>query len=51
MKTDNIIPCILKVTASDKLNIEDDLKSPESAKSLEQLINEQEKEENIEEKN
>jgi len=49
MNTDNIIPCILKVTASYNLNIENDLNQPESTKSLEQLINEQKKEENTEE--
>ncbi len=44
MNTDNLIPCILKVTASDNLNIENDLKTPESSKSIEQLLYEQKEE-------
>lgn len=47
MNIDHIVPSILKVTASENVNIENDLNQPESAKSLEQLLNEQkEKEDN-----
>lgn len=42
MNIDHIVPSILKVTASENLNIENDLNQPESAKSLEQLLNEEE---------
>lgn len=50
MNTDNIIPCILKVTASSNVDIENDLNQPESAKSIEQLLNEQIQEEKNNEK-
>lgn len=47
MNIDHIVPSTLKVTASENVNIENDLNQPESAKSLEQLLNEQkEKEDN-----
>ena len=41
MKIDNIIPSELKVTASAKLNISEDLKKEDPPKQLEQIINEQ----------
>lgn len=43
MNIDHITPSILKVTASENLNIEEDLKKAESSKTLEQLLNEEEK--------
>jgi|688.fasta_scaffold291035_1 hypothetical protein len=41
MNIDNIIPSTLKVTASENLNVENDLTKAESTKTLEQLINEE----------
>ncbi len=46
MNIDNIVPSILKVTASENLDIQNDLNQPESAKSLEQLLNDQKEKEN-----
>lgn len=42
MNIDNITPSILKVTASEKVDVSSDLHQPESSKSLEQLLNEEE---------
>lgn len=50
MNTDNIIPSILKVTASSSVDAENDLNQPESTKSIEQLLNEQTQEEKNNEK-
>lgn len=51
MNIDQFIPSILKVTANENLNIEDDLKKDDSTKTLSQLINEEstQKPENSEE--
>ena len=46
MNIDNIVPSILKVIASENLDIQNDLNQPESAKSLEQLLNDQKEKEN-----
>lgn len=45
MNTDNIIPSTLKVTASASVNIDNDLKQPESVKSLSELLNEEKEQE------
>lgn len=41
MNIDNIIPSELKVVASEHLNIEKDLTSPDSEKPIELLLNEE----------
>lgn len=48
MNIDHIVPSTLKVTASENVNVENDLNQPESAKSLEQLLNEQKEKEETE---
>lgn len=42
MNIDNIIPSTLKVTASENLDIQQDLNMAESEKTINQLLNEQE---------
>jgi hypothetical protein len=46
MKIDNIIPSTLKVTANEKLNIQQDLKIEDPEKPLSELLNEKEKKDN-----
>jgi hypothetical protein len=45
MKIDNIVNSTLKVVANENLNIEHDLAKEDSIKPLDQLLNEQKKEE------
>lgn len=51
MNIDHIVPSILKVTASENIDIENDLNQPESSKSIEQLLDDQEKEQSEKETN
>ena len=43
MNIDHIVPSTLKVIASENVDIENDLNKPESSKSIEQLLDDQEK--------
>lgn len=43
MNIDDIVPSVLKVTAKETLNIDKDLKQEDSTKTIEQLLNEEEK--------